>query len=357
MSIIKPHILAMSAYKPPLEGRNPKSYTLLDFNERTIPVSQPIVDALQAFIGDGRLQQYPAYGDIVERLASYARVNTNQVMITNGSDQGIDLIFRAVAKVNAEAIIPVPSFAMYQQCANVEAMHIVEPQYTKEQGYPLREVLAAITPNTAIIVISNPNNPCGTLVTNDVVEQIAKAAPQAAILVDECYYEYSGQSSAELIDKLNCSNIFITRTFSKTWGIPSLRFGYILANTGYIDALCNIRGPYDINQLAIVAANAALDNPEYTEQYVEEVMHLAKPQFEAWLAKNNIGYWPSQANYVWAFFDDASAMNDYLKQNNILVRAKVLKGTTGLRITMGTVAQTDNLIDVCEQFFKLNTDE
>lgn len=354
MSIIKPHILAMSAYKPPLEGRNPKAYTLLDFNERTVPVSQPIVDALQAFIGDGRLQQYPVYGDIVERLADYAGVNIHQVMITNGSDQGIDLIFRAVAKSNAEAIIPGPSFAMYQQCANVEAMRIIEPEYTKEQGYPLREVLAAITTNTAIIVISNPNNPCGTLVTNAVVEQLAKAAPQAAILVDECYYEYSGQSSAALLNKPDCSNVFITRTFSKTWGIPSLRFGYILANNVYVDALCNIRGPYDINQLAIVAANAALDNPEYTEQYVSEVMHTAKPQFEAWLSNNSIGYWPSQANYVWAFFDDASAIDEYLKQNNILVRAKVLKGKTGLRITIGTVAQTKNLISVCEQFLKLN---
>lgn len=352
MSIIKPHILAMSAYKPPLDGRNPKSYTLLDFNERTVPVSQTIVDALQAFIGDGRLQQYPAYGDIVERLADYAGVNANQVMITNGSDQGIDLIFRVVAKENAEVIIPGPSFAMYKQCANVEAMRIIEPQYTKEQGYPLREVLAAIAPNTAIIVVSNPNNPCGTLVTNNVIEQLAKAAPHAAILIDECYYEYSRQSSAELLSKPEFSNVFITRTFSKTWGIPSLRFGYILANNAYIDALCNVRGPYDINQLAIVAANAALDNPEYTEQYVSEVMQTAKPQFEAWLTKNNIDYWASRANYVWAFFDNADAMAEHLKQNDILVRPKVYKGKTGLRITIGTAEQTKNLISVCEQFLK-----
>jgi histidinol-phosphate aminotransferase len=353
MSIIKPHILAMTAYKPPLEGRNPKAYTLLDFNERTIPVGQPIVDALQAFIGDGRLQQYPAYGDIVERLAHYAGVNANQVMITNGSDQGIDLIFRAVAKANAEAIIPGPTFAMYKQCANVEAMKIIEPQYTKEQGYPLREVLAAITPNTAIIVVSNPNNPCGTLVANDVVEQLSRAAPHAAILVDECYYEYSRQSSAALLAKLEHSNIFITRTFSKTWGIPSLRFGYILANNAYVDALCNVRGPYDINQLAIVAANAALDNPQYTQQYVDEVMQTAKPQFEAWLSQHNIDYWPSQANYVWAFFDNSKVMDDYLRQNGILVRAKELNGKTGLRITIGTVEQTKNLISLCEQFLAL----
>ncbi len=354
MSIIKSHILAMSAYKPPLEGRNPKDFTLLDFNERTIPVSQPIIDALQSFISDGRLQQYPAYGDIVERLASYTGVDATQVMITNGSDQGIDLIFRALARPanadDAEAIIPGPSFAMYNQCAKVEAMRIIEPQYSKESGYPLTEVLAAITPNTAIIVVSNPNNPCGTLVDNKVIEELAKAAPHAAVLVDECYYEYSRQSSASLL--ASYENIFITRTFSKTWGIPSLRFGYILANSAYIDALCNIRGPYDINQLAIVAANAALDNPEYTEQYVSEVMQSAKPQFEAWLDTNNIDYWPSQANYIWAFFDKADAMAEHLKQNSILVRPKALKGKTGLRITIGTVEQTANLITVCEQFLK-----
>jgi len=354
MSIIKPHILAMSAYKPPLDGRNPKDYTLLDFNERTIPVSQPIIDALQQFIGDGRLQQYPAYGDIVERLAGYAGVDATQVMITNGSDQGIDLIFRALARPNiagkAEAIIPDPSFAMYKQCANVEAMNIIEPQYSKESGYPLAEVLSAITPNTAIIVVSNPNNPCGTVVDNSVIEQLASTAPHAAILVDECYYEYSRQSSASLL--ASYKNIFITRTFSKTWGIPSLRFGYMLANSAYIDALCNIRGPYDINQLAIVAANAALDNPEYTEKYVNEVMHTAKPQFEAWLDTNNIDYWPSSANYIWAFFDNADAVNEHLKQNSILVRPKALNGKTGLRITIGTVEQTKNLIAVCEKCLK-----
>ena len=87
---------------------------------------------------------------------------------------------------------------------------------------------------------------------------------------------------------------------------------------------------------------------------MSEVMHTAKQQFGAWLSNNSIGYWPSQANYVWAFFDDASAMDEHLKQNNILVRAKVLKGNTGLRITIGTVAQTKNLISVCEQFLKLN---
>lgn len=339
--------MAMSAYKPPLDGRNPKAYTLLDFNERTIPVSDVIVAALNNYIADGRLQQYPAYGDIVQRLADYAGVKPEQLMITNGSDQGIDLVFRAVAKAGAEAIIPGPSFAMYTQCAKVEAMQLVEPLYTKEGGYPVQQVLDAINANTAIIVISNPNNPCGTIVSEKDIEIIAKAAPQAAILVDECYYEYSRETSVGLLS--NLPNLFITRTFSKTWGIPSLRFAYLMASPESVQALCNVRGPYDINQLAVVAAEAALDNPEYTECYVKEVMGEAKPLLEQWLDQNNIGYWPSSANYVWVFPSNAEAVSQGLNEKGFLVRPKEYEGSLGLRITVGTLEQTQKLIIALSQ--------
>lgn len=340
----------MSAYTPPLDGRNPKTYTLLDFNERTIPVSEPIVNALTQFILDGRLQQYPAYGGIVSRLASYAGVDDDQLMITNGSDQGIDLVFRAVAKENAEAIIPGPSFAMYHQCAKVEAMKIIEPMYTKQKGYPLQEVLVAISPQTAIIIVSNPNNPCGTIVSQDEIASISKAAPHAAILVDECYFEYSRETILPLLNEL--PNVFVTRTFSKTWGIPSLRFGYLISSADHIRALCNVRGPYDINQLAVVAAEAALDNPDYTEAYVDEVMQRAKPQLESWFAKQGIEFWKSTANYIWAFPNDAEKLNEYLNKHGVLVRPKAYANKLGLRITIGTVEQTQALISLFDSYLK-----
>jgi histidinol-phosphate aminotransferase len=343
MSVIKKHITAMSAYKPPLEGRNPDAFTLLDFNERTIPVSEPIKKALRDYIESDRLQMYPSYGDIVERLAAYSGVLPEQLMITNGSDQGIDLIFRAVAEPGTQAIIPAPSFAMYDQCAKVEAMELIQPQYTPDAGYPLQEVLDAISSNTKIIVISNPNNPCGTMLPVDDVKVIARKAPQAAILVDECYFEYSQQSVCDAITAL--PNLFITRTFSKTWGIPSLRFAYLMSAQENIDALCNVRGPYDINQLAVVAATAALDNPEYTQAYVAEVMQEAKPLLESWLDEQGIMYWPSQANYVWCFPENAQLLGEHLQKQGFLVRPKAWNKRLGLRITVGTIEQTQKLID------------
>ena len=346
MSVIKEHIGALSAYKPPLEGRNPGVYTLLDFNERTVPISASIKQALHQYIDSDQLQMYPAYGDIVERLADYAGVQSDQLMITNGSDQGIDLIFRAVAAPGSEAIIPGPSFAMYTQCAGVEGMVIKEPLYTKEGGYPLDEVLRSITPLTRLIVVSNPNNPCGTLVDNDVIVTIAKAAPAAAILVDECYFEYSSCSIVNRLAEL--PNLFITRTFSKTWGMPSLRFGYVMSSVDNIRSLCNIRGPYDINQMAVVAANAALDSPDEVQSYVAEVMNRAKPQLEQWLTSAGIEFWSSGANYLWCFPPNPVELAQALQKQGFLVRPKAYKDDLGLRVTVGTEEQMQRLIQVWE---------
>ncbi|GFR94054.1 histidinol-phosphate aminotransferase, partial [Elysia marginata] len=191
MSVFKSHIAAMSAYAPPLEGRDPGQHLLLDFNERTLPVSPQVRQALLDYLNNDQLQMYPSYGELTERIAEYNGIHSNQVMITNGSDQGIDLIIRASCREEDEAIIPGPSFAMYYQCAKVENLNIAEPQYTHEEGFPAQAVLDAITPATRLIVIASPNNPSGTAVSRETIIEIAKAAPEATVLVDECYFEYT----------------------------------------------------------------------------------------------------------------------------------------------------------------------
>ncbi len=337
----------MSAYKPPLDGRDPKSHLLLDFNERTLPVSDEITQAMIDYIQAGKLQMYPAYGDIDNVIAQYCGVQPEQVMITNGSDQGIDLIIRASCVAGDEAIIPGPSFAMYRQCAKVENLKIIEPQYTREEGFPLVDVLAAITPRTRIICIANPNNPSGTSISREGVERILVAAPHATVMVDECYFEYSGLTVCDWVERYD--NLVITRTFSKTWGIPSLRLGFVLSCKENILALLNVRGPYDVNQLAVVAIRAALASPEYTHEYVQEVMQQAKPLFEVFLGNCDIPFWPSDANYVWCFPKNPGVINAALVAAGILVRPKAdASGQMGLRVTIGTVEQTQRAIAVIQ---------
>lgn len=348
MSIFKPHLDAMSAYKPPLDGRDPQSHLLLDFNERTLPIAEAVQQALIDYIVSGRLQMYPSYGDVVELIADYCEVPAAQLMITNGSDQGIDLIIRSACATGDEIIIPGPSFALYCQCAKVENLTLVEPQYTRQGGFPTDEVLASITDRTRAICIANPNNPSGSVVTREDIKRIAMAAPKAAILVDECYYEYVGESVADLVESL--PNLVITRTFSKTWGMPSLRLGYIISDASNIHALLNVRGPYDVNQLAIVAIRAALAHPEYTHDYVSEVMQQSKPMLEAWLDQRAIEYWPSGANFIWTFPAQPERIEQALQHQGILVRPKAdADGRLGLRISLGTVEQTERLLAVLER--------
>lgn len=345
MSIFKSHITEMGAYKPPLEGRNPHDHLLLDFNERTLPISPAVKQAMIDFINDDRIQCYPSYGDITQKIAAYCGVSSEQVMITNGSDQGIDLIIRSAVTAGDEAIIPGPTFAMYHQVAKVENLNIIEPTYSKETGFPKQEVLDAITDKTRLIVISNPNNPSGTPVSREDILEIVQAAPKAAILVDECYFEYTKETVTDVVDQH--PNLLVTRTFSKTWGLPSVRLGYVISSKANIDALLNVRGPYDINQLAVVAVDAALANPDYTMDFVKEVMEVSKPMFEDFLNQHQIDYWPSAANFIWMFPDNPEAIEQHLRENGILVRPKADEsGRLGVRINLGNEKQTTNLLSV-----------
>ncbi len=345
MSIFKAHIHQMSAYKPPLDGRDPSTHLLLDFNERTLPVSKAVEDALVSYIRAGRLQMYPAYGDTCRLIADYCQVPEQQVMLTNGSDQGIDLVIRSACREGDEAIIPGPSFAMYTQVAKVENLSIIEPQYSKDRGFPTDEVLAAVTERTKVVCIANPNNPSGTVVSRSDILRIAKAAPHAAILVDECYFEYVGETVADAVSAH--PNLVITRTFSKTWGIPSLRLGYVISNEDNILALLNVRGPYDINQLAVVAIRTALAHQQDVRAYVAEVMTESKPLLEACLEALGIDYWPSGANFLWTFPMEHERLYQAFLEENILVRPKKdASGKTGLRISIGTVEQTKTLMSV-----------
>ena len=343
MNIFKSHITAMGAYTPPLEGRDPHEHLLLDFNERTLPVSDHIKQALIDHINSDKLHIYPSYGDITNKIANYANVKADQIMITNGSDQGIDIITRATCSENDEIIIPKPTFAMYGQSADIENLTIIAPHFTKENGFPVQEVLQAVSDKTRLIIIANPNNPCGTKINREDILTIATSYPKIALLIDECYFEYSQTTVADMV--LEHPNLLITRTFSKTWGLPSVRLGYIISHPDNIHTLLKVRGPYDVNQFASIAIGAALDYPEYTRAYVKEVMEESKPLFEQFLSQQGISFWKSAANFLWIFPDNPNKLEKYLRHHKVYVRPKKDNhGRIGLRITIGNTAQTQKLI-------------
>jgi len=132
--------------------------------------------------------------------------------------------------------------------------------------------------------------------------------------------------------------------------MPSLRIGYVVAAEENICALLKVRGPYDINQVAVVAVRSALRHQETIDVYIDEVMMHSKPKLESYLDENKINYWPSSANFIWVFFENAELMEEKLRNAGVLVRPKAAAGgRLGLRITIGTLKQTEHLISVLKE--------
>lgn len=340
-------IQEMSSYNPPLAGRRGFNGILLDFNERTLPPSPKVQKVIQDLLRTNKLQLYPEYGELAEKLARYVEVDKDQILVTNGSDQAIDLIFRTFTEAGDTVIIPTPSFAMFYQSAQIVGNKILQPLYTKaDLSFPLEEVLGMINESIKLIVVCNPNNPTGTLVSIEDIEKIAQKASNSIVLVDEAYFEFSGVTAVPLIKKY--PNMIVTRTLSKAFGLPSLRVGYVIASEVYISELLKVRGPYDVNMIAYTAANAALDDFKGIQGYVNEVMTQAKPMIEEFFTKNNITFYPSSANFI-LFEANNEQVEQLLKENGILVRPQNKTNMENtLRLSIGTMDQMKQFIKVYE---------
>lgn len=339
----------MKPYSPPLEDRAHYQGLRLDFNERTIPPSLKVLQALQDF----SFEVYPEYGDLTARIARYAEVLPEEVMITNGSDQGMDLIFRTFTGQGDRVIIPTPSFAMYEQCAGIIGNRMSKPLYGEDLSFPAEEVLEVIDADTRLIVLCNPNNPTGTPIPGATIRAILEKAAQcsqAMVYVDEAYFEYSDQTVASWIKEY--PHLIITRTFSKAFGIPSLRVGYVLSQAANINELLKVRGPYDVNTAGALAACAALEDLSSMQSYVDEVMDEAKPMVEAFFRKNGIWFAPSRANFLLFRPEDPESTFERLKANGFLLRPRSgprIEET--LRMNIGTTQQMQSFIQAYQHLF------
>lgn len=338
-------IQEMKSYNPPLSGRREFSGMLLDFNERTLPPSSKVQKAIQNLLRSNKLQLYPEYGELERKLAQYSGVNTDQIIITNGSDQAIDLIFRTFTEAGNTVIIPTPSFAMFYQSAQIIGNKILRPLYKKEDlSFPLEESLGLINESVKLIVICNPNNPTGTLVSTDNIQKIAQKARNAIILVDEAYFEFSGVTAVSLINKY--PNIIVTRTLSKAFGLPSLRLGYIITSKTYINELLKVRGPYDVNMVALTSALAAIEDLKDVQKYAMEVMTQAKPMVGEFFIRNNITFYQSAGNFL-LYRPLLKEEGGILKENGFLVRPQDKTNIEDtLRLSIGTVDQMRQFIEV-----------
>lgn len=342
-------VIRMAPYSPPSGGREDK--LRLDFNENTVGCSPKVAAFLKERITEGRLAVYPEYAEAKRELAAHFRMAEDQMLLTNGTDEAIQVLVNTYVDDEDDVIILQPSYAMYKFYAEIAGAAIREIPYRPDTlVFPLDELLQAIRPDTRAILISNPNNPTGTAVKLDGIERILRRAPDAAVLIDEAYYEFCGISAFSLLDEY--PNLFVSRTFSKVYGMAGMRIGCLFSRSGNVSYLHKAQSPYSVNILAALAARAAVQDTGFITRYVTEIL-AARELLCVGLEKLDIPYYESEGNFVLMQAGDrAIEIRDKLREGGILVRDRSYELPGCVRITVGTREQMRLFLSRLESIWK-----
>ncbi len=341
---IKPRdaVLRMAPYSPPTGERLGK--LRMDFNENTVGCSPRIAQFLRDQISEARISVYPDYSGVREALAPHFGVEPAQILLTNGTDEAIQVLINTYVDDGEEVLVLRPSYAMYRFYAEVAGAAIHEIDHRPpDYEFPLAQLMDAITPRTKAVLIANPNNPTGTGVPLAAIERLVERAAHAVVLIDEAYYEFSGVTAIHNL--MRSPNLFVSRTFSKVYGMAAMRMGCLFSQAGNIAHLRKAQSPYSVNSLAALAATEAVKDAEYVKNYVAEVL-AARELLCYGLEKLGISYTPSSANFVLGHFGSrAIEVRDALRGHAILVRDRSYEIPGAVRITVGTREQTGRLLD------------
>jgi histidinol-phosphate aminotransferase len=333
-------IETLKEYHPPLGGRDGLR---LDFNENVDGCSPRVLEALRSITPE-TLNKYPEREPGEQFAARHLGVPAEHVLLTNGVDEAIHLLAETYLEPEDEALIATPTFSMYEIYALATGAAVRTVQSSEALEFPAAALLNAITPRTRLICIANPNNPTGAIATREQLLAVIYAAPQAAVLIDEAYIHFGGASVLDQVGPLD--NLFVSRTFSKAYGLAGFRLGALLGSSAQMRMLRRVASPYNVNGIALTCLAAALDDNDYITGYVAQVLQ-GRSQLERFYRLQGIPYWPSQANFVLAYFGEyRQAFVKQMRARGILVRDRHSDpGCAGcVRITLGNRLQTDRLL-------------
>ena len=242
----------------------------LDKNERTTKFSKYFLNEIVSKLRDEHLTAYPETEPLYDQLATHLAVNRGQVVVTAGSDAGIKHCFELTVERNSEVITLSPTFAMVDIYAQLYGVRQIKIGYNSDLSIQYDKLLDSIVPDTALIVIANPNSPTGTLISEADMRSIISKAQEnnAVILVDEAYYGFCKQTVLPLIDEYE--NLVVARTFSKSSGLAGCRVGYLVAQHHLAQRLYRFRPMYEVNAFGVLVTMTILENQEIVDTYLSD---------------------------------------------------------------------------------------
>ena len=314
----------------------------LDANEGAPPPA-----ALLAMLTDPELmRRYPDARGLEAKLAMRLGVTRDRVLATCGADDALDRACRAFLWRGRELILPVPTFEMLPRFAALLGATAREIPWPSGP-FPLEAVLRSVNENTAAIAVVSPNNPTGAVVTRAELQRLAAGAPDVVLLVDLAYAEYADEDLTATA--LALPNAIVFRTLSKAWGMAGLRVGYGVARAEVTDLLNRVRQPFNVNNLALAGAVAALDDHLFLAESYES-NRRGMEQIIAGLKRLGLEHIPSHGNFVTFELTDAATVNGKLLKQGVIVRPFGGYGMPNhLRVTIGLEAENLRFLEALQQ--------
>lgn len=340
MSLFLPHIDRMHGYVP---GEQPqgRQFIKLNTNENPYPPSPRVAPAITAEL-DGRLRLYPDPVGTAFR-AEAARLNgvtPEMILAGNGSDDLLTILVRAFVGPGDRIVYPTPSYILYETLAEIQAATVFAVPFDTDWRLEPEAFTAA---GAKLAFLANPNSPSGTMLPADEVVGLARRL-NCPLIVDEAYADFASSSCVELVR--DHPNVIVTRTLSKGYGLAGLRLGYLVAQPEVVAGLIKVKDSYNCDRLSLAGGAAALADQAYLAETRGKIL-ATRARLQA--AVRELGYHSpeSHANFVWCEGGpDAGSVYQALKDRGILVRLMRYPGRpAGLRITVGTDAEIDRLLD------------
>lgn len=321
-------------------------------NENPLGLSPLARDAIEKALKDGA--RYPDGNGfyLKNKLARQLGVEVGQLTLGNGSNDVLELLARAYLGAPHNAVVAEHAFIVYQLVITAQnAKAVIVPACN--WGHDLPAMAAAVDEHTRLLFIANPNNPTGTWLPLNEIEALLQQLPQhLLVVVDEAYYEYAGGGEYDTALKLigRYPNLVVTRTFSKAYGLAALRVGYAVSHPDVADILNRLRQPFNVNALALAAAQAVLDDSEYLQKSIEQ-NRLGYEQLTAGFEQLGLSYIPSAGNFVALQIPgDVPALYQALLHRGVIVRPIALYGMPNhLRVSIGLPAENQRFLDTLAQ--------
>jgi histidinol-phosphate aminotransferase len=315
-------------------------------NENPLGLGEKAVQAMQQAITE--VDRYPDGNgfELKQAISKYLNVSINSITLGNGSNDVLELIARInVCKSSDEVIFSQYAFIVYPlitQALGAKAVITKADNF----GHNLDAMFLAITNNTKLIFIANPNNPTGTLLSDDAIYAFLSRVPNSiAVVLDQAYFEYLNIADVAISWLEEFDNLIITRTFSKAYGLAGLRVGYSISSEQNADYINRIRQPFNVNHIAQMAAIASLDDKAHLVRSMIANKNGLK-QLAKGFDRLGLSYIPSSANFIAVKVDDANAIYQQLLQLGFIVRPVEMENY--LRVSVGTFRDVADFLDALE---------